>query len=140
LAEDGFLGREVEIDAALAGVGRRRDLVDRGVAIAAPGEGMERRVEDLLTPRPAAFRLGRTPALARTHRFSNKPTDQSVCHGTASPYRATFASRAVPGLRGSPHRWKQEKRLELDRRVGTTWRRLGLARAREWESKRPAAV
>ena len=59
LAEDRLLRREVEVDPALARVGSRGDLVDRGVPVAAPGEGMERGVEDLLATRPTPFRLGR---------------------------------------------------------------------------------
>ena len=85
LPEDRLLGREVEVDATLARLGGGRDLVHRGVAVAAPRERVERRVQDLLAPRAALLGL-RAAALLVAHarrcpscRRPDEPTDQSVC-------------------------------------------------------------
>ena len=75
LAEDRFLVREVEVDAALARLGGARDVVDGGVAIAAGRERVERRVEDPLAA--AATLLGGVGA-AHPGRAPAQPTDWSV--------------------------------------------------------------
>jgi len=70
LAEDRLLGREVEVDAALARLRGRRDLIDGRVALAASAERVERGVEDLLAPRPAPLRLRRRPTVLLAHRLA----------------------------------------------------------------------
>ena len=86
LPEDRLLRREVEIDATLARLRGGRDLVHRGVAVSAPRERVERRVQDLLTPRAALLGLRATaPLIAHARRCPvlsqnrEQPTDQSVC-------------------------------------------------------------
>ena len=78
LAEDRFLGREVEVDAALGGLGGARDVVHRGVPVAAGRERVERGVEDPLAA--AAALLGGIGAAHRVPRArgSDRPTGRSV--------------------------------------------------------------
>ena len=85
LAEDRLLGREVEVDPALGGLGGARDVVDGRLAIAARRERVERRVEDPLAAAPALF-----GGIGTGHRcpLASGPTDWSVGrlrgHRTAS--------------------------------------------------------
>ena len=95
LHEDRFLGREVEVDAALGGVRLPGDVVDRGLAIAGAAEDVERRIEDALSPLPgplvvrgACLAVHASPSVARRGRLpsgaTNRPTSRSV-PGHGSP-------------------------------------------------------
>src|SRR3954454_5118571 len=71
--EECLLTREVEIDAALRGVGAPGDLVDQGVAVAVAREDVERGIEDALSPLLAPILLAHHRPPPRT-----RPTRQSV--------------------------------------------------------------
>ena len=76
LQEERFLGREVEVDAALARLRLATHLVHAGLAIAAPAEDREGRIEDTLPPSRAAFLLHHPASLVRL------PTRRSVLLAT----------------------------------------------------------
>ncbi len=63
LEEERLLGREVEVDAALARLGLPTHLVDAGLAVAAPAEDGEGGIEDALPPPLAAFLSHLSPCL-----------------------------------------------------------------------------
>ena len=111
LHEDRFLGREVEVDAALGGLGLPGDVIDGGVAVAGPAEHVERRIEDALPP-PAgsAPRSGSGAPCPRAHPRTNRPVGRSATPPSSTvthqvPRRVTrweaprVSSVAPPGCR-----------------------------------------
>ena len=119
LDEEPLLRREVEVDAAFRGLGPLGDLVDGGVAVARPGEHVERGVEDRFPPLAASLvvpvdplgRLGAAGGIRAIagHVVAPKQTDQSVgrlsAHGTGHLDRDAHPGspprRAGPGSVGS---------------------------------------